>query len=99
MCWCTPSIRTPKCHNPDCQPPKVAARLILHPEGFYKIKVNGHPGVGYCHHEKGWQEAAPYETWAVIYLRPGVIDEHPVWTNITPRSDTRWHLEVLEPVE
>lgn len=53
----------------------------MRPEGFYKITLDGKPGVGHCRHDISVRHE-PYEVWSIMYLPR----EYPAFTTITSRS-------------
>lgn len=40
------------------------------PEGFYRVTLEGHPGVGCCRHNASAVRGETYEVWNVLYARP-----------------------------
>ncbi len=40
------------------------------PEGFYRVTLEGHPGVGCCRHYTSVVREETYEDWQIMYVRP-----------------------------
>jgi hypothetical protein len=58
----------------------------LRAEGFYRVRIDGQPGVAYCYHMTS--EIEPYETWCTLHLFDRYHGKpHPASSTITPRSD------------
>lgn len=41
MCWCTPSIRTPRCHRMECLPPKIEVYTDPNPDAPVILPYKG----------------------------------------------------------
>lgn len=65
----------------------------MRPEGFYRIRMEGQPGVAYC--QQGNVGDGQYETWTTVHLFDRFDGKpHPAHTTMTSRDPRFRKLEI-----
>lgn len=67
----------------------------LTPEGFYRIELEGMPGVGCCRHDRTWADDDPYERWNIMYCRAYLGEApHIMFTGVSSRDRSYAELKI-----